>query len=77
MAKLSTYTHKSYDGGLNDTDDKTEIGRDQASLLRNWDITHKGRLTKRDGLTIAGTFTRNPSASETITLSGAVTVSIS
>lgn len=54
MAKYSTYYHKGYGGGLNDSDSAREIDRDEASLLRNWDITFEGQLYRRDGLTQAG-----------------------
>lgn len=54
MAKLSTFYNSSYDGGLNDTDSPREIGRDEASVLRNWCIKNQGRLSRRDGLTQVG-----------------------
>lgn len=54
MANFATYRHKSYDGGLNNTSSWREIDRDQASYLENWDITYKGRLTSRKGLTKIG-----------------------
>jgi hypothetical protein len=46
--------HSDYSGGLNDSSSSDEIERNQASLLRNWDITYKGRLYRRDGLTKQG-----------------------
>lgn len=54
MANFSTYQQKSYDGGLNDSSSDLEIGRDEASYLRNWDITYKGQLRTRAGLTLYG-----------------------
>lgn len=50
MAKLSTLTQTDYSGGLNDTKSDREIDRNEASLLRNWDITFEGQLVRRDGL---------------------------
>jgi len=52
--KLSTLTVQDYSGGLNDTVSEKEINRNEASLLRNWDITFKGQLKRRDGLTQTG-----------------------
>ena len=43
-----------YSGGLNNTSSASEIKRIEASLLRNWDVTYKGRLRRRDGLTKIG-----------------------
>lgn len=54
MARLNTYRHQDYSGGLNDTVHQREIERNEASLLRNWDITYKGQLKRRDGLTQVG-----------------------
>src|SRR6185437_9397913 len=54
MAQLQTYYQTSYDGGLNDTAAPTEVAINQATLLRNWDITYQGQLRRRDGLTLVG-----------------------
>jgi len=48
--------YNDYSGGLNDTTHQREIKRNEASLLRNWDITYKGQLKRRDGLTSKGSF---------------------
>lgn len=52
--KLATYQHQDYSGGLNNTSSDDEIERTEASLLRNWDITYRGQLRRRDGLTQIG-----------------------
>jgi hypothetical protein len=62
MAQLSTYYHKSYDGGLNTSASAQEIDRDEASLLRNWDITYHGQLRRRDGRTQVGSTLTNVAA---------------
>lgn len=54
MANFATYRHNSYDGGLNNTDSRRDIERDQASFLENWDISMRGRLQSRKGLTQVG-----------------------
>jgi hypothetical protein len=54
MSDLSTYYQQSYDGGLNDTASSYEIARNEASVLRNWDITYQGQLRRRPGLTLVG-----------------------
>lgn len=54
MAEFNTYQHKSYDGGLNNASSRKSIDRNQASVLENWDITYKGRLICRKGLTQLG-----------------------
>jgi hypothetical protein len=54
MAKLNTYYHESYDGGLNDTASAREIKRDEASVLENWCVASQGKLTRRPGLTQVG-----------------------
>lgn len=51
---LSTYYHRDFSGGLNDSASDSEIKRNEASLLRNWDITYEGQLNKRMGLTQTG-----------------------
>jgi hypothetical protein len=43
-----------YSGGLNDTANPQDIADNEASLLRNWDITYVGQLRRRDGLTLVG-----------------------
>lgn len=58
---LKTYYQQDYSGGLNDTSHPLEIGPNEASLLRNWDITYPGKLVQREGLTQQGnTFSTNP-----------------
>ncbi len=57
---FQTYYQKDYSGGLNDSVSSLEIKRDQASVLRNWDITYKGRLVQRPGLTLIGSTMPNP-----------------
>lgn len=54
MANFDSYRHQSYDGGLNNTASRRDIERNQASVLQNWDITFKGRLKSRLGLTQVG-----------------------
>ena len=54
MAQLDTFYQQNYDGGLNDTASSYEIARNEASVLRNWDITYQGQLRRRDGLTLMG-----------------------
>lgn len=51
---VSTYTHRDYSGGLNDSASASQIKRNEASLLYNWDITYEGQLNKRLGLTQTG-----------------------
>ena len=50
MANYSSYRHQSYDLGLINTSSRREVPRGGASVLENWDITFKGRLTTRKGL---------------------------
>lgn len=45
-----TLYYRDYSGGLHDTASPREIERTEASLLRNWDITYKGQLRRRNGL---------------------------
>ena len=52
--QLNTYEQKDYSGGLNNTSSAREIQSTEASLLRNWDITKKGQLIRRNGLTQVG-----------------------
>jgi len=52
--KLNTYQHQDYSGGLNDTDDPSEIDRNQAALIRNWLVRERGKLVRRDGLDQVG-----------------------
>lgn len=59
MSNFASYRHKSYDGGLNNTDSRRDIDRDEASNLYNWDITYKGRLQSRKGLTQVGSTLSN------------------
>jgi hypothetical protein len=61
MSNFSSYRHKDYSGGLNNTASRREIGRSQASVLENWDITFQGRLQSRLGLTqLGGTLSNAP-----------------
>lgn len=56
-----TYYQKDYSGGLNDTASPLEVGLNEASLLRNWDITYQGKLVQREGLIRQGNqFSTNP-----------------
>lgn len=57
MANLKTAIYSDFSGGLNDTSHESQLKANEASLLRNWDITYKGQLQRRDGLTTSGTFT--------------------
>lgn len=52
--KLLTQYQSDYSGGLNNTDAPSEIADNEASLLRNWDITYEGKLKRRDGTTLVG-----------------------
>ena len=52
--KLSSYYHEDYSGGLNTTAREGRIERNEASLLRNWDITNAGQLIRRDGTIQSG-----------------------
>lgn len=52
--KYQPYYQDDYSGGLNDTNSAVEINRNEASVLRNWDITAKGRLVRRPGTTQVG-----------------------
>ena len=54
MANVSTSNPIDYSGGLNTSSSKREIERNEASLIRNWDITSKGQLVRREGLTQKG-----------------------
>ena len=54
MSRDSSYYHKDYSGGLNTSSSKKEIQRNEASYIRNWDITYRGRLYRRKGLTQKG-----------------------
>lgn len=54
MSNFSTYPQKNYDGGHNDGASDAEVGRNDASYIRNWDITKAGSLVSRDGLTQYG-----------------------
>ncbi len=54
MAKLSTVHYEDFSGGLNDSASSRQIQRNEASLIKNWDITKRGQLTRRDGLTQKG-----------------------
>jgi hypothetical protein len=52
--KLNTYQHQDFSGGLNDTDDPSEIDRNQGAILRNWLVRERGKLVRRDGLDQVG-----------------------
>jgi hypothetical protein len=54
MAQLTPYNQADYSGGLNNSESSENIAQDEASLLRNWDITEAGKLTQRAGLTQVG-----------------------
>lgn len=54
MANWQTYYQQDYSGGLHDTASPLEIAVNEASKLRNWDITYQGQLVRRDGLTLLG-----------------------
>lgn len=54
MSRFATYRHHDYSYGLKNTASRREVPRGGASVLENWDITFKGRLTKRKGLTQYG-----------------------
>lgn len=54
MGNLSTYRQDDYSLGLNNTSSRREVSRGGASVLQNWDITFKGRLKTRKGLTQYG-----------------------
>lgn len=62
MANVKSYNQADYSGGLNTTESAENIGVNEATLLRNWDITEAGKLTQRPGLTQIG----NTIASTTI-----------
>lgn len=54
MSQLLTKYQSDYSGGLNDTAAPSEIRDNEASVLRNWDITFEGRLVRRPGISLAG-----------------------
>lgn len=54
MANSQIYYQQDYSGGLNNTASPIEIAPNEASLLRNWDITYQGQLVRRDGLVLLG-----------------------
>lgn len=54
MAQLQTYYQQDYSGGLNNTSSSYNIADNEASVLRNWDITYQSQLRRRDGLTLIG-----------------------
>lgn len=54
MAQLNPFNQSDYSGGLNTTESAENIGLDEATLLRNWDITEAGKLVQRPGLTQVG-----------------------
>ncbi len=54
MSDLKTKYYQDYSGGLNDTSSAREIQPDEASVLKNWDISYQGQLRKRLGLTLVG-----------------------
>lgn len=70
--KTAQIYYDDYSGGLNNTANQRRIKRTQASLLRNWDITYKGSLKRRDGLTSTGRYL----PFELINISESVTISI-
>lgn len=52
--RVNTFPQNDYSGGLNDSASDSEIKRNEASLLRNWDITYAGQLNKRMGISAVG-----------------------
>lgn len=76
MSNLNSYYHRDYSGGLNDTSSDKEIKRNEASLLRNWDITYQGQLRKRLGLLAVGIFPHQPNVNDTVTVTESKTVTI-
>lgn len=54
MANYSTFRQDDYSYGLVNTTSRREVPRGGASVLENWDITFKGRLKTRAGLTAYG-----------------------
>lgn len=52
--KLTTYEQTDYSGGLNNTSSASEINNNESPLMRNWDITNKGQLERRVGITQVG-----------------------
>ena len=52
--KTSNYSHKSYDGGHNDSVSAQELERNEGNPVQNWCIQTKGKLTRRKGLTPIG-----------------------
>lgn len=54
MANYSTFRQDDYSLGLMNSSSRREVSRGGASILQNWDITFKGRLTSRKGLTQYG-----------------------
>lgn len=64
--KVSTVYINDFSGGLNNTSHRGQIKRNEASLLRNWDITYSGQLRRRDGLVQVGdTLTNAPAGLHT------------
>lgn len=57
MSNFATYRHEDYSLGLINTSSRREVPRGGASQLYNWDITFKGRLKTRKGLTAYGNAT--------------------
>ena len=70
--KARQFYYDDYSGGLNDTANQRRIKANEASLLRNWDITFKGSLKRRDGLTETGRYI----PIEIINVSESITISI-
>jgi len=60
--KVQSLYINDYSGGLNDTAHRSEISRTEASLLRNWDITYRGQLRRRNGLVQVGDTQTDPIA---------------
>lgn len=54
MSQKVVYHQVDFSGGLNDSASPIEIAQDEASVLQNWDITYKGQLKRRAGLTKKG-----------------------
>lgn len=54
MSNFRTYYHPDFSIGLYDAASDAEIPRGAASYIRNWDISYKGQLRSRKGLTRVG-----------------------
>lgn len=57
---LKTFEKQDYSGGLNSTASLREVAPNEATVLKNWDITYQGQLRRRDGLTRVGDASSGP-----------------